>query len=621
VPCLRCSPCNGKTVRAEAIVLAFALGLCGCGDGGETHDDLDLLIHGGVVVDGTGVVGYRADVAIRDGRVVEIGDLTGRTATRRLDASGRVVTPGFVDLHSHADLILLAPPARQSELLGAKLRQGVTTVVVGNCGLGVAPANADAAAILAPVNRWMTPDGVQGAPGSTGAYLETIERSGVVLNVATLVPHGPVRISAMGLEDGRPTEEQLERMLQAVERSLAEGAFGLSVGLIYPPGMYSDTDELVELARVVAREDRLFTAHVRGSSETLLDATTELVSIARQSGARVHHSHMEAVGEPFWSSIAPMIEIEDRARAEGLRISHDVFPYTRAATMMTAIFPPWALEGGMPALLSRLRDPASREAIRREIADRRPSWPPWVAGGWPHNLVGAVGWGGIVVSSLSGENADRIVGRSLAALAAEADEDPFDLVVELMLEREGAVGQQVMEISGDPGRIDGLLRILQHPAAAIVSDAEDYGRGAPHPAHAGAFAKAFRLNRELALMPLETLVHRMTGYPASLLGLADRGVVRVGAAADLVVLDPARVTDRADWLAPRLAARGIDYVVLNGTTVVTGPDLADGAYGVVLRAGSELSAGSSTARLSRRGSPSGVSASTRAIRAAAVPSP
>jgi N-acyl-D-aspartate/D-glutamate deacylase len=503
---------------------------------------------------------------------------------REIDASGLVVAPGFVDLHSHADLIVLGPRPVQESLLGAKIAQGVTSIVVGNCGLGVAPATPEAARTLAGINGWMTPDGV--APGalSVGEYLDGLEQSGVALNVATLVPHGPLRISAMGLAGGEPTPAQLDEMRGRLAEALDAGALGLSTGLIYPPGMYATTDELVDLARVVAGRDALFTSHVRGSSETLLDATRELIEVARESGAAVHHSHLEAVGERHWPDVAAVLRLEDEARASGVRVSHDVFPYTRAATMMSAVFPPWALEGGVDELLRRLEEPRARERLRREIATSVPEWPPWTEGGWPHNLVGAVGWDGIVIASVGPAGPADLTGRSLADVAAERGADPFDVVADLMLAERGRVGQLVDEISGRGDRIDALLAILAHPAAAVISDAEDYGRGVPHPAHAGAFARALRLNRERGLVPLEEMVRRMTGYPAAIARLADRGVLREGAFADVVVFDAGRVADLADWDDPRRKASGVEWVIVNGRVVVERGEYRGGFAGRVLRA-------------------------------------
>jgi N-acyl-D-aspartate/D-glutamate deacylase len=297
----------------------------------------------------------------------------------------------------------------------------------------------------------------------------------------------------------------------------------------------------------------------------------------------VHHSHLEAVGERVWPDVERVLALEDEARAAGLELSHDVFPYTRATTMMSAIFPPWALDGGIPSLLDRLADPPTRERLRGELRERVPQWPPWEAGGWPHNLVGAVGWDGIVVASASTDDAGELVGRSLAEIAAEQERDPFDVVADLMLSEQGRVGQLVDQISGRGERIDTLLGIFTHSAAAVISDAEDYGRGVPHPAHAGAFARALRLARERSLLPLEEVVRRMTSYPASVIGLDELGVIRDGARADFVLFDPGIVTDRATWEEPRRTAEGVAWVIIRGRAVVQRGRYVGGLYGSVLR--------------------------------------
>ncbi len=561
-------------MRLAAIVLPVLL-VASC----QPSRNVDTILRGALVYDGSGGEPRHADIAIDGGTVVAFGSADGLSGNQELDLHGFAIAPGFVDIHSHADLILLADDARRAGLLEAKIRQGVTTIVVGNCALGPAPANEASSEILAGVNAWMTPHGVTAGALTVAAYLDRLDALGVPLNVATLVPHGPLRISAMGLQPGPPDTVQAAAIEAALRDGLDAGAYGLSVGLIYPPGMYSDTEELSGLARIVAGRDALLTAHVRGSSETLIDATQELIEIARATGARVHHSHLEAVGDTFWPGIEKVLALEDTARGEDLRISHDVFPYTRAATMMSAIFPPWSLAGGVPALLERLEDSATRERIRAELETRKPEWPPWQAGGWPHNLVGAVGWDGIYVASVGPGGPVEYVGRDLRSIAAEENREPFDVVADLMLSEDGRVGQLVGEISGQ----DGLLTILAHPAAAVISDAEDYGRGVPHPAHAGAFARALRLNREHALMPEAEMIRRMTSYPATIVGIDTVGRLDPGGVADLVVLDPATVTERADWDSPREFASGIEGVMIGGRWIVYAGDYLPGSNGRVLR--------------------------------------
>ena len=555
--------------RRAAIVL---LVLTGSACAGVTR--VDTVLRGATIHDGSGGTRVDADIAIDDGRIVALGKLTGFVGDREVDARGRSIVPGLIDIHSHADLILLADDEQRNGLLEAKIRQGVTTIVVGNCGLGPAPAGPAAASILSGVNGWMTPEGVEAGPLTTAGYLDLLEARRPPLNVATLAPHGPLRIDSMGLAPGAPDEAQLAAMASTLRESLDAGAYGLSAGLIYPPGMYSGAGELASLAEIVAGVDGLVTLHVRGSSETLLPATDELIEIARRSGARTHHSHLEAVGREFWPHIADVLAAEDAAREEGLRLSHDVFPYTRAATMMSAIFPPWSLAGGVPGLLERLEDPASRERIREDMRGPGIEW---------HNLVGAVGWDGIYVASVGPDGPAGLVGRDLESIAAAAGRDPFDVVLELMLAERGRVGQLVGEISGDEDDLDGLLSILAHPAAAIVSDAEDYGRGAPHPAHAGAFTRALRFNREHALVSDGEMIRRMTGRPAEIVGLDGVGRLAVGEVADLVILDPSSVGDAADWQSPREFSTGVEGVMIGGRWVVRDEVYQPGSNGRVLR--------------------------------------
>jgi N-acyl-D-aspartate/D-glutamate deacylase len=567
-------------MRGRLALLALLFFLHGC----DRRTAADWIVYGATVVDGSGVPSYVADIVGLDGRIVELGDATGWRSERRIDGIGLIAAPGFIDLHSHADLILLSDRATQERLLEAKIRQGVTTLIVGNCGLGPAPADEETAAVLAGVNGWMTPEGTTAPALDMAGYFERLERNGIAVNAGSLLPHGPLRFSVRGTLPGAANATELEAMRAGAAAALDAGAFGLSVGLIYPPGMTTPTAELRVLAGEVSARGRLFTAHVRGSSELLLPATDELLAIARDSGARVHHAHLEAVGEAYWPRIADVLAREDAARADGLDVSHGVFLYTRAATMMSAIFPPWSLEGGVPALLERLRDPATRARIRDEIETHRPEWPPWGAGGWPHNLVGAVGWDGILLASLPAEAPQEWIGSSLAEIGGAENRDPFDVVADLMLAWDGRVGQLVAEISGSPDETAGLRSIFRHPAALVVSDAEDYGRGVPHPAHAGAFARALRWGIDAGL-PLPDVVRKMSGLPAERLGLRERGIIRRGFPADLVLFDPRQVRDTADWRLPRAHARGVRYVSIGGDWVVDDGRFVGGARGSVLRAG------------------------------------
>ncbi|MFN0122465.1 MAG: N-acyl-D-amino-acid deacylase family protein, partial [Blastocatellia bacterium] len=396
-----------------------------------------ILIRNAQVIDGTEQAAYDADLAIRGDRIAAIGhfpESVTAAAGQVIDARGLTLIPGIIDPHSHADLLLALPEGESARLLRGKLAQGITTTIIGNCGLGCAPvANNETANLLRAVNAWMTPCAVPWNWRTFGEYLEALAENGLPLNVAALVPHGPIRMSVMGLAEGAPSPAQLRRMRALTAAALKDGALGLSTGLIYPPGMYSDPDELQSLARVVADHGGIYTSHIRGSSETLIPAVRELLDVGRATGVRVHHSHNEAVGRAHWPKIDRVLRMEEQAADEGVRISFDMFPYNAAATMMIAIYPPWALAGGVDALLARLRDPRTRARIARDIDKCKPAWPPWRAGGWPHNLVRATGWEAIYIGYVESRNNKRYENRSLAALGEMTGKSPFEAIADLLL--------------------------------------------------------------------------------------------------------------------------------------------------------------------------------------------
>jgi len=546
----------------------------------------DITIQNAIIVDGTGLPAFRADIAIKGDRIAAIGKLDVK-AKHTINAHGRTVIPGIIDPHSHADLILPLAPKRQTELMRCKLAQGVTTTVIGNCGLGCAPvANGEAEGILRAVNAWMTPEPVEWKWRTVGEYLDRIESNGMAMNIATLAPHGPVRISAMGLAKGSPSKPQMKKMRAMVEGAMKDGALGLSTGLIYPPGMYSDTDELKELAGVVADYGGVYTSHIRGSSETLIPAVKELLEVGRETGVRVHHSHNEAVGREHWPKVDRVLAMEEEAEREGLRVSFDMFPYTAATTMMIAIYPPWALEGGVDRLIERLKDRKTRRRIERDIERQKPSWPPWREGGWPHNLVGATGWDSIFIGYVDSRRNKRYEERSLAELSQMTGKRPFDAISDLIIEERGQVSMLIFEISGERDERDLLGKYARHRLSAFCTDAEDYGRGLPHPAAYGAFARILsKYVREDRALTLEEAVRKMTSYPARIFGLKDRGVIRPGAFADLTVFDPGRVNDRASLEKPRREAAGIEMVIINGRVAFENGQALGNLPGSVIRNG------------------------------------
>ena len=543
---------------------------------------VDLLITNASILDGTGQSAYPADLAINGNRIVALGQLPNLKARKTINSETRTLIPGIIDPHSHADLILPLAPARQAELLRCKLAQGITTTIIGNCGLGCAPlGNPAAINILRAVNAWMTPEATPWNWRTVGDYLNQLASNGLSLNIATLAPHGPIRISAMGLTKGKPSSSQLKTMRAMTEQAMKDGALGLSTGLIYPPGMYSDFAELQSLAEIVQSYDGIYTSHIRGSSETLIPAVKELLNIGRTTGVRVHHSHNEAVGRAHWAKVDRVLTMEEEAVKSGVRVSFDMFPYTAAATMMIAIYPPWSLEDGVDALLERLQDTKMRARIRRDIAERKSSCSPQ---GWPHNLVRATGWDAIYIGYVASRKNKRYENRSLLELAKLTNKDPFDAISDLLIAERGQVSMLIFEVSGESESRELLSKYAQHPLSAFCTDAEDYGRGLPHPAAYGAFAKIFAqfVNGDQSLTLAEA-VRKMTSYPAQIFGLKDRGVIRPGAFADLVLLDTERVKDRATYAHPRRLATGIKCVIVNGSIAFADGEWNNLPRGVVIK--------------------------------------
>ena len=371
----------------------------------------DLVLKNGKIVDGTGNPWYIGDVGIQGDKIGKIGVIPLEEAASVIDARGLVVSPGFIDSHSHADFVL--PLKNHMEVLGSYLKQGITTLVVGNCGLSPAPVKPGNLELLKNYTSFLLAGDIGWNWTTMKEYLDQLDRSGVGYNVVPLVSHGAVRIAVMGFDAGPPSVTQIKKMQDLVTQSMEDGAFGLSAGLIYAPGMFASTEELVEITKPLIPYQGVFTCHVRGSSETGLEATREIIEIGRVNGIPVEHSHMEAFGERNWKHIDEQIALHESARAEGVDILFDVIPYVAANTTLLACFPPYAFEGGIDRFMERLKDPAQRQKIKFDVENMVSEWPTWLQGRWPHNLVRATGWKNIWLIWVSGVKNARYVGKSM----------------------------------------------------------------------------------------------------------------------------------------------------------------------------------------------------------------
>ena len=378
----------------------------------------DVLIRNGRVVDGTGNPWFPADIGIRDGTIAAIGripdDAPGETV---IDAAGRIVAPGFIDIHSHSDFVVA--DESHGEVLAPFAAQGITTLVTGNCGYSPAPVNPRTRAELASYTTFLRAGDLPDAWTGFGDYLDYLDGHGLMFNVVPMVAHGALRIHEVGFEGRELTPDERTRMRDQLRKAMEEGAWGLSSGLLYAPGIFAPPEEIEDLASELGPFDGLYASHIRGSSETLLPATKEVIRVGEVNGISSQHSHMEAFGRPNWSKLDAIIELHEAARERGVDTGFDVIPYIAANTTLLAIFPPWALAGGVDGLLGRLRDPDARARIRRSIEEDVPGWPCWTPGGWPHNLVEATGWQNVSIMWVESEANKPLEGRSLTEIAEE----------------------------------------------------------------------------------------------------------------------------------------------------------------------------------------------------------
>jgi len=512
----------------------------------------DLLLRDGMVVDGTGSGARRGEVAIRGDRVAAVGDLPGWQAKTALDVSGLVVAPGFIDMHSHSDLSLLINPNAES-----KLRQGVTTEVIGQCGFSPAPApGARRGELRAMFGAWAQE--VDWTWGSFGEYLAVLRARPASVNVAAVVGHGVIRAAVMGEENRAPIGAELEQMQQAVREAMEAGAFGLSTGLAYVPGMFATRDEIAAVARAMAPWRGVYFSHIRGEDERLLAAIGEAVEIGRQAGAPVQIAHLKSEGRANWGKAETALAAIEGARQEGVDVSFDVYPYTAWNTGLSQLLPAWAREGGVEAMVKRLGYPEVRLRLRGELAAAAATDP----GRWERRMV----------ASVESEANRPLQGMTLAEIAARRQVPAEEVVLDLLAAERGQVSMVGFGMSEED-----VTRIIAHPVAIIGSDAAalatygTLGQGHPHPRSYGTFPRVLaRYVRELKALPLEAAVAKMTSRPAEKLGLSDRGKIAAGLAADLVVFDPAAIADRATYQAPHQYPAGIHYVIVNGVIELEG---------------------------------------------------
>jgi N-acyl-D-amino-acid deacylase len=525
----------------------------------------DIIIVNATIVDGTGAPARAGHVAVADRRIAWIGDGGADEpppeAARVIDAHGAVVCPGFIDIHTHSDLTLLVDGAGES-----KIRQGVTTEVVGNCSFSafpIEPSRLDLhadhlARATAPVRPWWT---------DLDGYARALELEGIAPNVAPLAGHGTLRVAAMGLEAGPPSDRELARMIGDLDESLAQGAFGMSTGLTHVPSAYGDFAEVVALAEVLARHGALYATHARAAGGDERDAVAEAIEVGRATGVRVEFSHLAINRPERWGTGHELLEMFERARVDGVDIVFDVYPYDASSSSLTQYLPAWVQEGGTAEMRQRLARPHER---RRALTDMTAGWfggIPWL-------------WDRFVVSSTpDGE----LVGQTLAEAAGSFGVAPDELTLRLCEE----YGNEIQVVLFYRTEED-VSSFLLHPLAVVGSDGNaiplDQGTAKPHPRSFGTFPRVLgRYVRERATLELTDAIRKMTSEPARRLGIGDRGSIVVGMAADLVLFDPEVVADEATFEQPASAPRGISHVMVNGSLALEDGALTGNRPGAVLR--------------------------------------
>src|SRR5581483_3147997 len=516
-------------------------------------EEFDVIIRGGTVYDGTGGEPRKADVAIRGDRIARVGDLEQARAKRVIDAKGLAVAPGFINMLSWSTVSLIHDGRSQSEI-----RQGVTTEIMGE-GESMGPVNDRVREHMIRQQgdikydiKWNT----------LAEYLRYLEKRGVSCNVASFIGATTLREYVIGFEDKQPTPEQLDQMRELVRKEMEAGALGIGTSLIYPPAFYAKTEELIELCKVAAKYQGKYISHMRSEGSRLLEAFDELVRISREAEIPAEVYHIKASGHENWPKIDNLLSRIEAAQKEGLKITADMYTYTAGGTGLDASLPPWTQDGGYPALFKRLRDPATREKIKAEV--QKPN------AGWENLYLDAGGPEHILLAEFKSEKLKPLTGKTLAEVARMRGKDPIDTAMDLITEDESRIGTLYFIISED-----NVKKELAKPWISFGSDeASQAPEGVflktnPHPRAYGNFARLLgKYVRDEKVIPMQEAIHRLSGLPATNLGLDHRGFLKEDMFADVVVFDPATIADRATFEKPHQYAVGMKHVFVNGVQVL-----------------------------------------------------
>ncbi|WP_027626646.1 N-acyl-D-amino-acid deacylase family protein [Clostridium lundense] len=509
-----------------------------------------LLIKNATIIDGTGRDRFKGNIAIENDKIVKIGEIKEENFDKIIDAKENIVCPGFIDTHSHSDLQILVEP-----YVEPKIRQGITTEVLGQDGISMAPLPKQY------VTPWrMNLAGLDGDSDelswdweTTEGYYNLLEKSGVGPNVTYLVPHGNIRMEAMGLDNRKATEEDLKKMREITRRELEAGAAGVSTGLIYMPCAYSNTEEVIEICKVAAEFDRPLVVHQRSEADTILDSMEEIIEIGKASGVKIHFSHFKVCGKKNYDKVDKVLELLDKVKEEGIEVSFDQYPYVAGSTMLGVILPPWVHDGGTDKLLKRLEDEELRKKMIEDIEKGIPGWD---------NFIDFAGFDGIYVTSVKTDKNKDCIGKNLVEIAAMRGKDPYNATFDLLYEEKNAVGMYDYY-----GKDEHVIKIMKRPEHNVCTDGLLGGK--PHPRVYGAFPRVIgKFVREEKALTLEEAINKMTLKPASVFRLDDRGSLKEGKKADIVIFNENIIIDKATFIDPIQYPDGIVTVIVNGQVIL-----------------------------------------------------
>lgn len=514
---------------------------------------MKILIKNTTIIDGSSAHAYQGDILIEDGIIKEISsNITENLeqVTELIDGKGLVTAPGFIDTHSHSDLKILTEP----EVL-PKVMQGITTEVLGQDGISMAPLP------KGYIDSWRKnlagldgeSDSIDWGYETTKNYLKMIETVKPGVNESYLVPHGNVRMEAMGLDNRQPTNDEIKKMCEITRREMEAGCLGLSSGLIYTPCAYSETSEIIELCKVVAEYDGVFVVHQRSEADTIISSMEEIIEVGRRSGVKIHYSHFKVCGKDNWDKLEDMLKLLDQAKEEGIVVSFDQYPYAAGSTMLGIILPPWAHDGGTNELIKRLGDESLRLKMKEDISKGIPGWD---------NFIRFAGACGIFITSVASEKNKELIGKSLKEIGELKGKDPLDAAFDLLAEENNAVG--MVDFYGSE---EAVIKILKRPEMNACTDGLLSGK--PHPRVYGSFPRILgKYVREEKVLSLEAAVYKMTYKAAKAMNIKQRGLLKPGFYGDITIFNPDTILDKGTFTDPIQYPEGIEYVLVNGQVAV-----------------------------------------------------